>query len=76
MCIVYLLYFASYTFVYIASRRGLEELIEKLKEEKKSISADLMVSEERIASLQNKLEHITYENKTCFEAKAEIEVCS
>ena len=63
-------------FACIASRKGLEEQIEKLKAEKKSVSAELLMSEERFGTLQNELEHMKHENKTLFESKAEIEVHS
>ena len=60
--------------MYIASRRGLEEQIEKLKAEKKTINAELLLLEERHGSLQDELEHMKHEIKTLTEVKVNMEV--
>ena len=58
----------------LASRKGLEEQIEKLKAEKKSLNVERLLSEERFESLQNELEHMKYDNQKLTEAKVDIEV--
>jgi hypothetical protein len=58
---------------YTASRKGLEEQIEKLKAEKKSLNVERLLSEERFESLQHELEHMKYDNQTLTEAKVDIE---
>lgn len=58
----------------IASRKALEEQIQKLKSEKNTVQTNLLLLEERYGSLENEMEEVQQKNHDLAEAKADLEV--
>ena len=59
---------------HVACRKGLEEQIEKLKEEKKTVKAELELIEEKYGGLDNELQEMKHNNKALTEATVDMEV--
>ena len=65
---------ALYTLHPLASRKGLEDQVKKLKSEKTAVNSELRQLEERYGNLEHELGKIQEENHTLMEAKADLEV--
>ena len=57
-----------------ASRRALEEQIQRFKSEKSEVKTELHLLEERCSTLENELEKEQQNNNSLTEAKADVEV--
>ena len=62
------------TLHFLASRKGLEEQVKRLKSEKTAVNSELRLLEERYGNLEHELEKVQERNHTLMEAKADLEV--
>ena len=58
----------------IASRKGLQDQIEKLKTEKRTVNTELLSVEEKCEQLQNEIEQMREENQSLSSNKVDMEV--